>query len=490
MSVYDPDGRRLPIKIDSTTNGEFCPRPLPEINRIANEVAHRRIGEATKRLKLKRRDFLVSSCGAAATLLAFNEVHVAAGAAGGSFEIDKPAMWEPDAADHVLKGDEFVFDIQGHHVSPIAKWRNPGADWVDLSAYIPRAQCKPPEELGRYGHLECLSRDVFVKELFLDSDTSMGVLTFVPSTEEDMPLSTEEAAVTKSIVDALDGNERLLLHGRVIPNIPGDVERMVELAKVWNVAAWKTYTQYGGGWWLDDDEHGAPFIEEARRLGIRLVCVHKGIPLPTMGRDLTYSRSDDIGRAARKYPDITFIVYHSGFDPDIAEGPFVPGFGKGGIDSFIQSLIDNGIGADGNVYAELGSTWRYVMKSPDQAAHVLGKLIRYVGENRVVWGTDSIWYGSPQDQIQAFRAFQISDEFCDKYGYSRLTSEVRRKILGLNGAVPYGVEPDISRKQAKKDFISTARENYAEASDPSFMTYGPRTRAEFLRFLTLAGGPV
>jgi hypothetical protein len=41
----------------------------------------------------------------------------------------------------------------------------------------------------------------------------------VPSLEEDMPLSTEEAAVTKTIIDALDGTERLLVHGRVIPNL-------------------------------------------------------------------------------------------------------------------------------------------------------------------------------------------------------------------------------------------------------------------------------
>ena len=61
-----------------------------------------------------------------------------------------------------------------------------------------------------------------------------------------------------------------------------------------------------------------------------------------------------------------------------------------------------------NVYAELGSTWRFVMRDPDQAAHLLGKLLKTFGEDRVLWGTDSIWYGSPQDQIQAFRAFQIS----------------------------------------------------------------------------------
>ncbi|MFU8820929.1 MAG: hypothetical protein ACNA8G_05165 [Gammaproteobacteria bacterium] len=56
------------------------------------------------------------------------------------------------------------------------------------------------------------------------------------------------------------------------------------------------------------------------------------------------------------------------------------------------------------MYAELGSTWRFLMRDPDSAAHALGKLFRYVGEDNVLWGTDSICYGSPQDQIQTGRA--------------------------------------------------------------------------------------
>jgi predicted TIM-barrel fold metal-dependent hydrolase len=228
-------------------------------------------------------------------------------------------------------------------------------------------------------------------------------------------------------------------------------------------------------------------MEGVRKSGNKLVCVHKGLPLPGMGKDKTYSRCDDIGRAARKYPDVTFIVYHSGFDPDVQEGPFVPGSGKAGVDALVQSLLDNGIKPNSNVYAELGTTWRDVTKHPDQAAHLMGKLVKYVGEDRVVWGTDSIWYGSPQDQIYAFKAFQISDEFCDRYGYSKLTPKIKKKILGLNAARPYGVKPSIFQKKAENDVISEARAAYAQAPDPSFQTYGPRTRAQFLRFWDMGG---
>ena len=62
------------------------------------------------------------------------------------------------------------------------------------------------------------------------------------------------------------------------------------------------------------------------------------------------------------------------------------------------------------------------MRDPDEAAHVLGKLLERVGDDRVLWGTDSIWYGSPQNQIEAFRNFQISNEFQDTFGYPELTT--------------------------------------------------------------------
>ena len=93
------------------------------------------------------------------------------------------------------------------------------------------------------------------------------------------------------------------------------------------------------------------------------------------------------------------------------------------------------------MYAELGGTWWFVMRDPTVAAHVLGKLLKYVGEDRVVWGTDSIWFGTPQDQIQAMRTFQISEQLQEQYGYPALTDELKAKIFGLNSARLYGIEP-------------------------------------------------
>ncbi|MGZ9154448.1 MAG: amidohydrolase family protein, partial [Candidatus Binatia bacterium] len=65
--VMDPEGQRLPIKLDTTSNGEFVPVPLSPANRAANRMAHAAASQNAKRLGVSRRDFLISACGAAST---------------------------------------------------------------------------------------------------------------------------------------------------------------------------------------------------------------------------------------------------------------------------------------------------------------------------------------------------------------------------------------------------------------------------------------
>jgi hypothetical protein len=194
----------------------------------------------------------------------------------------------------------------------------------------------------------------------------------------------------------------------------------------------------------------------------------------------------DIGRVARRYPDVTFIVYHSGFETDRREGAFDRTRAEGGIDSLVKSLLDNDIAPNSNVYAELGSTWRFLMRNPTAAAHGLGKLLRHVGEDRVLWGTDSIWYGSPQDQLQAFRSFAIAPQLAEREGYPLLTPALKAKILGLNAAPVYGVDPATALRHAEDDAIG--RRKRAEAGQPGFATYGPRDAAEFAALQRERGG--
>src|SRR5262249_3357307 len=161
---------------------------------------------------------------------------------------------------------------------------------------------------------------------------------------------------------------------------------------------------------------------------------HKGLVKgagPAIGDPVLASPSD-VGGAAKAHPDISIVVYHSGAEIEVTEGPYDPH--GNGVDRLIASLKKAGIEPGGNVYAELGWTWRSKMGNPNELAHLLGKLLLAVGEDRILWGTDSIWAGSPQDQIDAFRTFQITDRFQERYGYPALTDEVKAKILWRNAA--------------------------------------------------------
>ncbi|HEX6266011.1 MAG TPA: hypothetical protein VFZ81_03860, partial [Burkholderiales bacterium] len=183
----DPEGKCLPIKLDSTSNGEFVPVPLSATNRAANRLAHESASVFSKNLGLSRRSFLVSACGAASTLLAFNAANAAAGKTGGFFDLPKDAALDPQLARAQIGAakDELILDVQGHSID------------------TPKGNDKGP--------------DVFIKDVFMDSDTDVMVLSFVPSTREAEPVTIQAADRVRRIVDKLEGTHRLLLHGRVNP---------------------------------------------------------------------------------------------------------------------------------------------------------------------------------------------------------------------------------------------------------------------------------
>jgi uncharacterized protein len=186
------------------------------------------------------------------------------------------------------------------------------------------------------------------------------------------------------------------------------------------------------------------------------------------------------------FPRMRFVVYHSGYELNVVEGPYDPASQKG-VDTLIKAMLDNGLGPGSNVYAELGSTWRQVMALPEQAQHVVGKLLKYFGEDRILWGTDSIWYGSPQDQIAAFRAFQISPQLQEQYGYPALTDKVKAKIFGLNAAALYRIDPEATRCAIGDDDLAQLRRD-RDRPKLGLRDYGPRSRRELFSFLRLRDG--
>lgn len=483
MSRRVNDTATLPVRLDPVSNGEILPPRKPrlvEAQRLARADAERH----ARRLGASRRAFLQSAAGVATTLLAVNRVW-AGTQPGGFFALDPAMALDAQAAAQVLAGDEFIFDVQTHHVSPDRSWlpENPHFEFLKR---LEQGGC------GESDPLRCYSRHHFAKEVFMDSDTDVAVLSGLPAAPLTTPLTQKEMDDTRRTIEMLEGWPRLRLLGQVLPNLPplqAQLDGMQRLREAEGIVAWKVYTQWGPsgkGFWLDDEATGVPMIEQARKLGAKVICIHKGLSL--LGYDPLYAGCRDIGPVAKRFPDVQFVIYHSGFDFPFEEGVHDPK-AAGGISSLLRSLDENGIQPNSNVWAELGTTWRVVMGDPTTAAHALGKLLARVGENRVLWGTDSIWYGSPQDQIQAFRAFQIAPELRERHGYPELTPALKAKVFGLSAAGLFGLDVADVRRRLRGDRVAQARLEYANDPQPTHLTYGPRTRAQFLRHLAKQVGP-
>ena len=469
-----------PIPFRTGSNGEFEPAAPSKRDRVAEEMFRSLSAEKARRLGISRRDFVASTMGTASALWVINQVYgCSAGGAGSTvdagFNVDANMMEDAGACEP-LRGEEFIFDVQTHHVNPNGVWRD-GGGFEGALAGFPQAQC------GELDFVDCFDADQYIREVFVNSDTAVAVLSQVPAVPGNNPLETEEAAATREIINRMSDSERLLIHGIVVPDRgPEQLEGMQALKEEQRIAAWKVYTQFGG-WRLDDEAIGIPFIEKARELDVKLICAHKG--LSQFGLDPSISSADDIGVVAPMFPDVNFLVYHSGFEVSVPEGPYDPESVQG-VDTLVKAVLENGIGKQGNVYAELGSTWRFLMTRPEAAAHVLGKLLLHLGEDRILWGTDSIWYGTPQDQISAFRAFEIPQSMQDTYGYPPLGKEAKSKILGLTAAGLYGIDVEATRCAIQSDDVAQAKLAIREDPSlrrPSHREAGPQTRREFLRYL-------
>ena len=431
---------------------EFTPPPWRPADRRAVLRADRVAGRVAPRLGVAAPAYLETRLGTAATLRAID-----AEAGGGFYAVPAAAEHDRAAADAAFAAGDVVVDVQTHLVRP-ALAAGPAGD--ALGHFL---RAVDPERWGAGIDPALLSAATWATHVFGGSETAVALLTSPPGRAHENVLTNDDIASVREIVDRYADTGRVLTHTIVHPNL-GSAERdaMAEWSDTLRPAGWKVYTLWEppegrgrGGWFLDDDETGGPFLEQVRATGRAIVCAHKGLGGPIASLAPAGASPRDIGPAARAFPDITFVVYHSGYEqPGARDDATDP---AGGVGRLERSLRDAGVPPGSNVYGELGSTWFLVTRRPEEAAHVIGTLLRCVGEDRILWGTDSIWYGAPQPLIDAFRAFTIPEWMQERFGYPPLTADAKRKILGANAAALYGIDLEQVRRTDVPDWLDAAR---------------------------------
>jgi predicted TIM-barrel fold metal-dependent hydrolase len=503
----DPDADiRLPLGVTPATNGEYIPDPPTPHDLAVERAALAHADEAARKAGIDRRRFLQTAGGVAAVLATIDlaacsspssraaprassttrgTARTTTSGPGGSFTV--PSSTEVEACADALSGNEFVVDVHTHHVMPDGPWTKTAPQTVQLVLGMTPA-CAAANQL------ECASRAAYLHDLFLTSDTTVAMLSDVPNSGAgDAPVPFADQLGTQQFAAQLThgGAPRVLIHNVIAPNF-GDLnqhlDEMEMHAKTGKVAAFKVYTAYGPngqGFALDDPAIGLPVIQKAHDLGVKIFVAHKGLPLVNF--DAAHNRPDDIVAVSRQFPDMQFVVFHGAWDKNHTEGPYDPN-ATIGIDTFLRALDVHNVPPNSNVWVDVGTVWREVLRDPTTAAHTIGKLTKRVGDKRVLWGTDAIWYGSPQAQLQAFRAFTISNEFQDAYGYPALTDTAKAQILGLNAAKLFHLDAEATRCALASDPLTTAQTMAAQLRDEGALPAasrpnGPTSRREMLQWL-------
>jgi predicted TIM-barrel fold metal-dependent hydrolase len=333
----------------------------------------------------------------------------------------------------------------------------------------------------------------FLKEVYLDSDTKVGLLSGAPfDNQAAWFLSNDQIKAAHETVTSIAGANRLLFHSLVTPKQPGwmdEVDRCIAEVKP---NSWKGYTigdplqpqttKYP--WRLDDEELMYPFYEKAVKAGITTICIHKGL-LPKdyetaiPGGAWKYANVDDLPKAAKDWPQMNFVIYHSALrafleppDAELAE------FEKTGNIRWVSDLaaIPEKHGVR-NVYADIGTSFAIsAVSSPRFCAAMMGTLIKGLGYDHVFWGTDSVWYGSPQWQIEAFRRLEIPEDMQKKNGFAPLgpaDGMVKSAIFGFNAARFYKLDLRTGLAPMETDALARMKAAYLdEGSERSNAAYG------------------
>src|SRR5437762_2245586 len=362
----------LPIPARIASNEEFIPPPPSAKQEEYAARAYYLSDEAAKRLGMTRRDFLRTGSGMAAGLLALNHVF------GECYAVEPAEVADPAAFEEKWPKDQFIFDVQTHHVDVSRKWYDNTPDGKRAMIFF--TLLRPATTIEK--SLEQLNRAHYVKEVFGDSDTVMAVISGIPSRDWDKnPLPPDQMVATRKYVNDLAGSQRVLSHGLLRPNLgKKELDEMERQVKELKIDAWKMYTGAELGeqaWFMDDEKVAYPFWERTKKLGVKNLCVHKGLPLGAFNEKAC--TPNDLEKAAKDWPDLNFIVYHSGYRGPglfaLGTGEHVPAPKETGDQeipwiSEIFRILKRNPGIK-NIYFELGSTFAQLSgTNPEKCCHM------------------------------------------------------------------------------------------------------------------------
>ena len=467
---------RSPIPTQAVSSDEFVPAAQSEKQREF-ETRVKRIGtELAKKQGVSRRTFFQSAAGMAAAFVAMNETF------GPMYAVSKAEAATPEMANeraNALKG-QFIMDMHTHYLRDDTRLSNfvRSREAVGKASWNPALVDKPQT-------LDDLKFANYFKEIYMDSDTKVALISGSGSEEpRDWFLTNEMKAQTRTDVNKKAGSKRMFSHAIFMPGTPGWLEKADRDFEVNKPDSFKGYTVGDNTnkqlskhpWRLDDEKLLYPLYERLAKWSkttpsLANVCVHKGLYPPSTSKQfpqlLDYADVRDVAKAAKDWPQLNFVIYHSGFR--YTGGAWSVGweqFEKTGRIDWVTDLADipakHGVK---NVYGDLGQIFaQSTIAEPRLCAAMLGQLIKGLGADHVVWGSDAIWTGAPQWQIEALRRLEIPEDMQKKHGFAPMGAAdgpVKKAIFGENSARIYRFTAQ-QRAALDTDWVANTKVAYEE----------------------------
>ena len=442
-----------PVPTQVVSSDEYYPSPQSvEQRRVEARVVEIADREA-KRRGMSRRRFFQTASGMAAAFVAMNEVY------GRLFDASLAEAADSDVAAARAKAlaGQFVMDTHTHFLRDDTRLEG----FVRQREAVGRAGWNPALA-GKLQTLEDLKFDNYFKEIFLDSDTKVALLSGAPSeVPQDWFLTNDMAAAARDKVNARLGARRMMAHAIFTPGYPGWLEEMDRAIADLKPDSFKGYTigdnthkdKSRHPWRMDDEKLVYPAYERMKTAGLTNVCVHKGLFPPSVETRFPHLRPfcdvRDVGKAARDWPDINFLIYHGAYRFPGGGNPAdaLAQFDREGRVDWVTDLaeIPAKYGVK-NVYADLGQLFaQTTVAQPRLAAALMGTLVRGMGADHVIWGTDAVWTGAPQWQIEGLRRLEIPEDMQKRHGFAPLGAAdgpAKRAIFGENVARLYAFKKE------------------------------------------------
>jgi len=326
----------------------------------------------------------------------------------------------------------------------------------------------------------------FIRSIYFDSQVTVGLISnvtaFVAGPSGINPgqpaldvndartgevLTAAQTAAGRDFINELAGSRRAMAHGLLYVG-KGNLDYIQYQIDHHNPDAWKGYNISNAAkvdsgpmqqWQHDDENVAYPTFDlisknvRAGKLGPggNVISVHKGLArgLPPLAHN---GYPSDLPKALTDWPNLNFLTYHSCIQDSFFDDQALAEIRAS--EAGTRPLL-NGVpnidwvtpyaqltGPFKNSFGEIGTTFASsVVTFPTVTAHILGQLLMFKGPKHIVFGSDSLWYGSPQWQIEALWRFEIPEEIRERWGYPALDQDAKRDILGRTSAKLYGLEP-------------------------------------------------